>query len=107
MLDVNTNGDTAGVWNIDAFTSNTSIYVATRPAPTPWGSVGVWSQPYNLAPLAYRQGGAKIGITAKGDLTVCWRSNFETRVADKAAGGNWGATQTVYTSLSVADYPTL
>jgi hypothetical protein len=107
MLVVNANGDTAAVWNIGAFTSNTSIYVATRPAPTPWGTVGVWSQPYNLAPLAYRQGGAKIGITAKGDVTACWRTNTEIRIADKTAGGNWGAVTTVYANHAISDYPTL
>jgi hypothetical protein len=107
ILVINANGDAAAIWDLGAFSSGTSIHVSTRTAPTPWGTLNGWSQPYNLAPIAYRQGGAKIGIAANGDITACWRSNTDIRVADKPATGNWGPTTTIYSSRSVSAYPTL
>ena len=106
-LVVNVNGDAAAIWDLGAFTSGTSIFVSTRPSPTGKGILG-WSQPYNLAPLAYRQGGARIGIAANGNVTACWRSDTDISVADKSATStNWGPTTAIYSSRSLSAYPTL
>jgi hypothetical protein len=105
MLVVNGRGDAAAIW--DSGSSNAGIYVSVRVSGSPWGARPFWSAPYNVAPAAYRQGGAKIGIAANGDITACWRTNTDIRVADKTAGGFWSATRTIYTSRSVSDYPTL
>ena len=101
MLVVNPSGEAAAIWS--AFVSNASVYVSTF-SPTRRNG---WSAPYNLAPPAYRQGGAKIGIAANGNITACWRSNTEIRVAQKPADGNWSAPQTIYANRAVSDYPTL
>lgn len=100
-LVVNAAGDVAAIWNIGSFISSTGVYSSNRP----FGAV--WSAPYTMAPPAYRQGGGRISIAANGDLTACWRTNTEIRVADKPAAGSWGATQTLYTSVAVSEYPTL
>jgi hypothetical protein len=105
MLVVNDRGDAAAIW--DSGSSNAGIYVATRPFLSPWSTGPVWTAPYNVAPAAYRQGGGRIGIAANGNITACWRSNTDIRVADKTVGGFWSATRTVYTSRSVSAYPTL
>jgi hypothetical protein len=106
-LVVNARGCAAAIWDLGAFSSNTSIYVSTRPGLTPSGTVGVWSSPYNIAPPAYRQGGGRIGIAANGDVTACWRTNTHIQIADKPANANWGPTATIYTSNSLSAYPTL
>jgi hypothetical protein len=104
MLVMNANGDAAAIWDIGAFTSNTAIYVSTSSASQ---KVTGWSAPYLVAPLAYRQGGGKVGIAANGDITVCWRTNTDIRVVDKPARGNWGTPRVVYSSNAVSAYPTL
>lgn len=104
MLVTNEKGDTAAVWDTGAFTSNTAVYVSTR---SPSERVVGWSAPYLLAPLAYRQGGARIGVAANGDFTACWRSNTDVRIAEKAARGNWGAPRVIYSGNNLSAYPTL
>lgn len=93
-------GDIAAIWNIGP-SNAASIYASIKP----FG--GVWSTPYNVAPAAYRQGGGKIGIAANGDVTACWRTNTEIRVANKPAGGDWSAAITIYANRAISDYPTL
>jgi hypothetical protein len=106
MLVVNARGDAAAIW--DSGSSNAGIYVSVRASGNAWRPGPVWSAPYNVAPVAYRQGGGKIGIAANGDVTAGWRTNTDIRVADRTAvGGFWSATRTIYTSRSVSDYPTL
>jgi hypothetical protein len=101
QLVTNTIGNMAVIWDVGAFVSSDTVYVSDRL----FG--GTWSAPYVLAPAAYRQGGARIGIDAAGNLTACWRTNTVINTADKALGGNWGPTQALYTNLAVSDYPTL
>src|SRR6185436_474845 len=100
MLVVSAKGDIGAIWNIGSFTS-TSIYASVK------SLGGDWSVPYNVAPPAYRQGGGKIGIAANGDVTACWRTNTEIRVASKPAGGAWGAAKTIHVNRALSDYPTL
>jgi hypothetical protein len=100
-LVANAAGDTALVWNIGSFVSSTAVLCSTR---TPGGQ---WEAAYVVAPGAYRQGGGRIGIDAFGNVTVCWRTNTEIRVADKPAGGSWGVTKTIFSNLATSDYPTL
>ncbi len=101
QLVTNATGAMAVIWDVGSFVSNDTIYVSDRP----FG--GTWSAPYVLALGAYRQGGARIGIDAAGNLTACWRTNTVINTADKPAGGNWGAIQALYTNSAVSDYPTL
>ena len=91
-------------WDTGSFGSGTAIYVSTH---LHIQLTTGWSAPYLVAPVAYRQGGAKIGIAANGDITACWRTNTDIRTADKPARGNWGATRIIYSSNSVSAYPTL
>jgi hypothetical protein len=98
-LVVNTAGDVAAIWDLGSFVSSTTVYTSDRP----FG--GSWSAPYPVAPAAYRQGGGTIGLDASGNLTACWRTNTEIRVADKRAGDAWGPPVTLYTNSSVSDYP--
>ena len=100
-LVVNATGDTAVIWNLGLFTANTVIYSSDRPA------AGVWSAPSVVAPLALMQGGAQIGIAANGDLTACWRTNTEIRVADKPVGGNWSSSVTLCRNSAITGFPTL
>jgi hypothetical protein len=104
-LVTNAGGDAAAIWETGAFTSNTTIYVSTKPRFSGWP--GGWSAPYVIAPLAYRQGGGRIGIAANGDVTACWRTNTDIRVADKPAHGNWGSPNVVYSDRALSAYPTL
>jgi len=60
-----------------------------------------------VAPSARTQGGALIGIAANGDLTACWRTNTEIRVADKVAGGNWSSSATLYRNPALTGFPTI
>ena len=98
-LVVNAAGDVAAIWS--SFVGNAAVVSSDRP----FG--GTWSAPYSVAPPAYRQGGATIGIDANGNLTAAWRTYTQIRVADKPAGGNWGAPVTLYTNNSVSDLPVM
>jgi hypothetical protein len=101
QLVTNAAGNMAVIWDVGSFVSSDTVYVSDRQ----FG--GTWSAPYILAPAGYRQGGARIGIDAAGNLTACWRTNIVINTADKSVGGNWGTTQALYTNLAVSDYPTL
>lgn len=98
-LVVNATGDVAAIWDIGSFVSSTTVYTSDRP----FG--GNWSTPYAVAPAAYRQGGGTLGIDSNGNLTACWRTNTEIRVADKPAGGVWSSFVTLYSDSAVSDYP--
>jgi hypothetical protein len=97
-LVINANGDAAAIWS--SFVSNAAVVSAERP----FG--GTWSI-NTVAPPAYRQGGATIGIDASGNLTACWRTYTEIRVADKHAGATWGPPITVYANNAVSDLPVM
>jgi len=101
QLVTNAAGDMAVIWDVGSFVSSDTIYVSDRA----FGAA--WSPPYVLALGAYRQGGARIGIDAAGNLTACWRTNTVVNTADKPVGGSWGATQALYINSAVSDYPTL
>ena len=100
-LGVNAAGDTAAIWNLGLFTGNTIVYASDRIAG------GVWSGPAVVAPSARSQGGAQIGIAANCDLTACWRTNTEIRVADKAAGTSWSSSVTLYRNTALTGFPAL
>ena len=98
-LVMNAAGHAAAIWS-SLITTSGGVYSSDRP----FG--GTWSTSTVALP-AYRQGGSSIGIDASGNLTACWRSNTEIRVADKPAGGGWGAAVTVYADNAVSDYPVI
>jgi len=98
-LVVNAAGDTAAIWS--SFVGNAAVVSSDRP----FG--GTWSVPSQVAPPAYRQGGATIGIDANGNLTACWRTFTEVRSADKPFGGSWGAATTIYNNNAVSDLPVM
>jgi hypothetical protein len=97
-LVINANGDAAAIWS--SFVSNAAVVSADRP----FG--GTWTT-NTVAPPAYRQGGATVGIDADGNLTACWRTYTEIRVADKAAGGSWALPTTLYANNTVSDFPVI
>jgi hypothetical protein len=98
-LVANAAGHTAAIWSSLISTSG-GVYASDRPVG------GTWSTSTVALP-AYRQGGSSIGIDANGNLTACWRTNTEIRVADKPASGSWGGAVTVYTDNAVSDYPVI
>jgi len=104
MLVTNERGDAAAIWDTGAFTSNTAVYVATRSSSQRFTG---WTAPYLLASPAYRQGGGKVGIDAKGTVIACWRSNTDVRAAEKPVRGNWEVAKVIYSSTSLSAYPTL
>lgn len=94
-------GDTAAIWNLGLFTASTVIYSSDRSAD------GAWSAPAVVAPAARMQGGGQLGIAANGDLTACWRTNTEIRVADKAAGGSWSSFETLVRNSAITGFPAI